>query len=87
MMLPLRVMRRHYPPRLAGKSRQMHRRGFRRQATLNKPVKENVTGITVYFKSFIETYQKFDRWLSAADPVQAVEEEKKAAKANPDSLL
>ena len=49
--------------------------------------KENVTGITVYFKSFIETYQKFDRWLSAADPVQAVEEEKKAAKANPDSLL
>lgn len=49
--------------------------------------KENITGITVYFKSFIETYQKFDRWLSAADPVQAVEEEKKAAKANPDSLL
>lgn len=38
MMLPLRVMRRHNPPRLAGKSRQMHRRGFRRQATLNKPV-------------------------------------------------
>ena len=49
--------------------------------------KENATIASSYFKTFIDTYQKFDRWLSAADPVQAVEEEKKAAKANPDSLL
>jgi len=38
MMQALRGRRRRYPPRRAGKRAEMRRRGFRRQATLNKPV-------------------------------------------------
>lgn len=34
--------------------------------------KENATIASSYFKTFIDTYQKFDRWLSASDPVSAM---------------
>ena len=43
--------------------------------------KENATVASSYFKTFIDTYQKFDRWLSASDPVSAMKAEKAAAKA------
>ena len=38
--------------------------------------KENATIASSYFKTFIDTYQKFDRWLSASDPVSAMKAEK-----------
>jgi len=49
--------------------------------------KENATVASSYFKTLIDTYQKFDRWLSASDPVSAMKAEKAAAKAGEDSIL
>ncbi|MCZ4058536.1 hypothetical protein O3W44_04780 [Pantoea sp. LMR881] len=49
--------------------------------------KEHISGASGYFKSFVETYQKFDRWLSAPDPIKALADEKTAAKADEDALF
>ncbi|MBK0099593.1 hypothetical protein IBT49_26740 [Erwinia sp. S63] len=49
--------------------------------------KENLAAATAYFKNFLETYEKFDRWLSSPEPIKTMDEEKRAAKASPDSLL
>ena len=49
--------------------------------------KENPTIASSYFKTFIDTYQKFDRWLSASDLVSAMKAERAAAKAAEDSIL
>lgn len=49
--------------------------------------KENLSAAMAYFKKFIETYEKFDRWLSSPDPIKTIEDEKKTARASPDSLL
>jgi|GEM_PF-285470 len=49
--------------------------------------KENLSAASAYFKTFVETYEKFDRWLDSPDPVKTMEDERKAARANPDSLL
>lgn len=49
--------------------------------------KENISSATGYFKSFVETYQKFDRWLTSPDPIKALADEKTAAKAKEDTLF
>ncbi|MDL4914526.1 MAG: hypothetical protein QRY16_12240 [Enterobacterales bacterium endosymbiont of Blomia tropicalis] len=49
--------------------------------------KENISSASGYFKTFVETYQKFDRWLSSPDPVKTLNDERSAAKTDENTLF